>query len=173
MQYGRQPACSIISLSNYIPLAECGQIRASKSHCAPGGAPLALTVTNPKSRHSDLLTLLGAFFLAMKHPQLRLQTIPAQTSRGFPNFQNRRRPVRQFRAPAIPFRLATHGRSATSASRFHNIILSCRANFIEPAAATKVSTDLVAKLTRLRIYGKLIVYAAWFLRGSSVTRRIF
>jgi len=33
MQYGRQPACSVISLFNYIPPPECGQIHASNSHC--------------------------------------------------------------------------------------------------------------------------------------------
>jgi hypothetical protein len=81
--------------------------------------------------------------------------------------------VRQFRAPAIPFRFATHRRIATRAARFHKTILSCRANFIEPTAATKLSTHFVPELTRLRIYGKLIVYAAWFLRGSSVTRQMF
>jgi hypothetical protein len=42
-----------------------------------------------------------------------------------------------------------------------------------PTAATKLSTHFVPELTRLRIYGKLIVYAAWFLRGSSVTRQMF
>ena len=35
MQFARQPACSVISLFNYIPLAERGQIHASKSHCTP------------------------------------------------------------------------------------------------------------------------------------------
>src|ERR1700731_3337834 len=37
MQYVRQPSCSVISLFYYIPLAECGQIRASNKslHCHP------------------------------------------------------------------------------------------------------------------------------------------
>jgi hypothetical protein len=42
MQFARQPACRFISLFNYIPPPECGQIRASKSHCVPSRrSPLA------------------------------------------------------------------------------------------------------------------------------------
>jgi len=102
-------------------------------------------------------------------PQLRLQTIPAQASSFFFRFQNRHRHGRQFRAPAATFRVTTHRRIATSASRFHNTILSCPPNFIEPGLPTKLSTHFVPRLTRLPICGKLNVYAAWFLRGCNVT----
>jgi hypothetical protein len=122
---------------------------------------------NPAKSH--LLKLFGTFSLALKLPQLRLETISAQASSSFPSIQNRHGPVRQFRAPAIPFRLATHGCIATSTSRFHDTILSCPLNFIEPCRHTKLLTHFVPRLTRLPICGKLNVYAAWFLRGCSVT----
>ena len=102
-------------------------------------------------------------------PQLFLQTTPAQTPLPLPSIQNRHRPVRQFRAPATTFGLATHRCIATSASRFHNTIVSCPLNFIEPCRPTKLSTHFARRLTRLPICGKLNVYAAWFLRGCSVT----
>jgi hypothetical protein len=57
-------------------------------------------------------------------PQPSLQTTPAQASCRFPNLQNRHRPRRQFRAPAAPLGVATHGCIATGASRFHTTILS-------------------------------------------------
>jgi hypothetical protein len=117
----------------------------------------------------QLLKLFSAFSLALKLPQLRLQAIPAQASSSFPSLQNGHRPVRQFRAPAIPFRITTHWCIATSASRFHHTILSCPLNFIEPWSRLNPSTHFVPRLTRLPICGKLIVYAAWFLRGCSVT----
>jgi hypothetical protein len=72
------------------------------------------------------MRLLNAFSFAFLLSQLFFKTIPAQASRRLPSFYNRHRPVRQFRAPAIPFRVATHERLATSASRFHNTILSYR-----------------------------------------------
>jgi hypothetical protein len=46
--------------------------------------------------------------------------------------------MRQFRAPTIPFGLATHRCIATSASRFHHTILSRRANFIEPHSRNQI-----------------------------------
>jgi len=39
--------------------------------------------------------------------------------------------------------------------------------------ANKLSAHFVLKLTPLRICGKLNVYAAWFLRGCSVTGQSF
>ena len=122
---------------------------------------------NPAKSH--LLKLFGTFSLALKLPQLHLETISAQASSSFPSIQNRHGTMRQFRAPAIPFRLATHGCIATSTSRFHDTILSCPLNFIEPCRSTKLLTHFVPRLTRLPICGKLNVYAAWFLRGCSVT----
>jgi len=67
-------------------------------------------------------------------PQLFLQTTPAQTPLRFPRLQCRHRTVRQFQAPAIPFRITTHGCIATRTPRFHSIILSCPLGFIDPAA---------------------------------------
>ena len=87
---------------------------------------------NPAKSH--LLKLFGTFSLALKLPQLRLETTSAQASSSFPSIQNRHGPMRQFRAPAIPFRITTHGCIATSTSRFHDTILSCRTNFIEPCS---------------------------------------
>jgi hypothetical protein len=46
MQFARQPACRFISLFNYIPLAERGQIHASKSHCASSAVScIAIKIT--------------------------------------------------------------------------------------------------------------------------------
>jgi hypothetical protein len=110
------------------------------------------------------MRLLNAFSFAFMLSQLFFKTIPAQASRRFPSSYNRHRPVRQFRAPAIPFRIATHERLATSASRFHSTILSYRPP-LKSSSGIKFPLIFVPGLTQLRICGKLIVYAAWFLRA--------
>jgi len=168
----------VVSLFNYILLAECGQIHASKSHSTYIARPEVFRNIQRRYIHRSqfrnpakpqLPKLFSTFSLALKLPQLRLEAISAKASSRFPSIQNRHRPGRQFRAPAIPFRITSHGCIATSASRFHYTILSCPLNFIEPCRPTKLSTHFVPRLTRLPICGKLNVYAAWFLRGCSVT----
>jgi hypothetical protein len=85
------------------------------------------------------MALLNAFSLTFMLSELFFKTMPAQASRRFTSFQNRHRPVRQFRAPAILFRVATHGRLATSASRFHSTILSYRMP-LEPSSGFNLSS---------------------------------
>jgi hypothetical protein len=65
--------------------------------------------------------------------------------------------MRQFLAPAIPFHVAGHGRFALGAVCLHAL------SVLDGAANRKKCRR---RLTAPAIYGKLIVYAARFLRGG-------
>ena len=62
-------------------------------------------------------------------------------------------------------------RNVRIAFPWHYSLLSRR--FYRALLPNKTSTHFVPKLTQLRICGKLNVYAAWFLRGCSVTGECF
>src|ERR1700730_4269248 len=101
--------------------------------------------------------------------------------------------TRQFRqrhpvvAPAFSTGIGPCGNSAHQQSpsglqlmgapqRAHRVsmtLFSPIAPLIEPYCHTNLSAHFVPRLTQLRICGKLNVYAAWFLRGCSVTGECF
>jgi hypothetical protein len=95
MQFARQPACRFISLFNYIPLAERGQIHASKSHCIPSRAsPLANQKTAkgaPRLSNQPSIFRVGLAFSGNIH------AAPIHRNQ----FRNsaKSRPVRNYSAP--------------------------------------------------------------------------
>jgi hypothetical protein len=90
MQFARQPACRFISLFNYIPLAERGQIQASKSHCIPSRP--SHTRKSKKTRR-------------VPHPQFRVGLAFFGNIHAAPIHRNqfrnsaKSRPVRNYSAP--------------------------------------------------------------------------